>query len=458
MLCESKKSNGKINLIILSASSKKDDKKSTVNIIKKKAEAISDRFNIIDIDPLTANVEVRELGAEINGVYYSVYNTVILPRRTVLKNTITRNVMNMLDYANFFIFNKLSVLDLCENKYDTYVNLKSGNIPTPSTHIINTKSLTLDYVNKCVEKVGGKYPVVCKILNGTQGIGVFTMDSPTSMYSTLQAMSKIASDCEILCQEKIESEFDLRIHVLCNSFDKYPSIDDYQVIGVMKRNKIPGDFRTNFSIGATVENGSDEMTDEIVDMVKKVAYNVKARWVGIDVMIDKQTKKPYILEINSSPGTAGIISIGFDPIENILSLLEQFSYTNYKPTTIGYLETSYIKDDLDQSYMVTSFDINNSDNTLFVTNEPTVVDNKVKFSLLNGTIRTASVVGYTNNKKPIVKLDLSFNSTIYRNIMFTVDVVENKTSDIMFGSAMIQRTVGNATVSPNAKYIITDEK
>ena len=463
-LCESKKSSGKLNLIVLSASSKKDDKKSTVNIIKQHADAFSNRFNIIDIDPISADIQIKEDGAVINGKFYSVYNTVILPRRTVLKNSITRNVMNILDYCNFFIMNTLNVLDLCENKYDTYVTLDSAHIPTPKTHIINTKALSLDYVTECVNKVGGQWPVVCKILNGTQGIGVFTMDSPTSMYSTLQAMSKVAPECEILCQEKIESEFDLRIHVLCDSFDKYPTIDDYKVIGVMRRNKIPGDFRTNFSIGATVENGSSELTEKIEKIVKEVAFRIKARWVGIDVMIDKNTKEPYVLEINSSPGTAGIISIGFDPINDILNMLSNFSYTNYKPTVIGCLETSYLKD-VDgrdntngaNNALITSFSTIDRDNTLFIDKSSKVEDNVLSFNMMNGNVYKAKVAGYTTASEPIVKMDISFNSIIYRNIEFVVKKNDDRISDIMFGSTMITRTVGSAQVSQNNVYIITDK-
>ena len=69
-------------------------------------------------------------------------------------------------------------------------------------------------------------------------------DSMMSLRSCLQTMFKMSPKSDIILQEKINSEYDLRVHVLYKGFERITSgIDGFEVIGCMKRNLLDGDFR-----------------------------------------------------------------------------------------------------------------------------------------------------------------------------------------------------------------------
>ena len=99
---------------------------------------------------------------------------------------------------------------------------------------------------------------------------------------------KIDPFCDILLQEYIESDFDVRVVIV-----------NREIIGAMKRNKITGDFRSNMSQGATGDEV--ELTDVEKDACLK-SITVNGQWVGVDFIPAKNRDKdePYILEVNHS--------------------------------------------------------------------------------------------------------------------------------------------------------------
>ena len=87
----------------------------------------------------------------------------------------------------------------------------------------------------------------------------------------------------------------------------------------MKRKVITDDFRSNVSLGADSE--SIELTDiEIKDSIA-AANAVKGRLVGVDFIPAKNREKdkPYILEVNATPGFSGIESINKGTVSKIFN-------------------------------------------------------------------------------------------------------------------------------------------
>ena len=124
-----------------------------------------------------------------------------------------------------------------------------------------------------------------------------------------------------MIQEKIDSKSDLRIQVIIKKFDPLNGgKDNCIILGSMKREAVEKDFRTNYSLGGKVSKF--DIPEELVDIACKAANAVGCHWCGVDIMIDEKTQKPYILEVNSSPGTEGISkAIGKPIVDDVLDYI-----------------------------------------------------------------------------------------------------------------------------------------
>ena len=140
--------------------------------------------------------------------------------------------------------------------------------------------------------VGTQFPLVLKTDQGAGGAGVMLVDSPNSLVSVVQTLQKVDPKIDLLLQEKIPYEKDLRVIVLGD-----------EVIAAMRRQSKDGDFRSNFSL-----NG-DVTPENIDDQTKQLAIDSASATDGIFVGVDiLQTSdgEEYTLEVNASPGTEGI--------------------------------------------------------------------------------------------------------------------------------------------------------
>lgn len=141
-----------------------------------------------------------------------------------------------------------------------------------------------------LEVVGGP-PVVVKILEGTQGIGVVLADSPAAARSVIEAFRGL--DVNILVQEYIrEAEgADIRAFVVGN-----------RVIASMKRQGAPGEFRSNLHRGGTAT--PIKLTPKERSTAVRAAAILGLKVAGVDIL--RSRHGPVVLEVNSSPGLEGI--------------------------------------------------------------------------------------------------------------------------------------------------------
>ena len=137
-------------------------------------------------------------------------NTVILSRRGIVNSTYTRQLLEDLESYNFFCVNTLESIMTCENKNTTNRVLEAAGLPTPKNAILSDP----EGIDQALKDVGGKFPVIVKMLSGSQGIGVSQVDSYESLKSVLQTLWKASGKNEILLQEMIPAIGDVRIHVL----------------------------------------------------------------------------------------------------------------------------------------------------------------------------------------------------------------------------------------------------
>jgi ribosomal protein S6--L-glutamate ligase len=158
-----------------------------------------------------------------------------------------------------------------------------------------------------IKEVGG-VPVVIKLVEGTQGVGVILAETEGSAKSIIEAFS--AANVNIMVQEFIRE---------ANGSDIRAFVIGGEVVAATKRIGRPGEFRANIHRGATavrVELSAEER-HTAVRAAAAVGLNVS----GVDMV--RSARGPLVMEVNSSPGLQGIESAtGIDVADLIIGFLE----------------------------------------------------------------------------------------------------------------------------------------
>ena len=144
--------------------------------------------------------------------------------------------------------------------------------------------------NELIDLVGGP-PLIIKLLEGTQGIGVVLAETKKAAESVIQTLMGL--NANIIIQEFIKESKgeDVRCLVIGN-----------KVVAAMKRTAEEGEFRANIHRGGTAEIA--KISKEERDIAIKSAQAMGLRMAGVDLL--RSDRGPLVLEINSSPGLEGI--------------------------------------------------------------------------------------------------------------------------------------------------------
>jgi ribosomal protein S6--L-glutamate ligase len=147
-----------------------------------------------------------------------------------------------------------------------------------------------DHIPACIDQVDGP-PVVVKLLQGTQGVGVVLAESTAAASSVIEAFHGL--DQNILIQKFIRESKGSDIRAL---------VVGRKVIAAMRRKAVAGEFRSNIHRGATA-------TRVRLPAVYRKTALAAARVLGLRVagvdMIESDDG-PMVMEVNSSPGLEGI--------------------------------------------------------------------------------------------------------------------------------------------------------
>src|SRR5262245_24758026 len=147
-----------------------------------------------------------------------------------------------------------------------------------------------DHVPSCMERIKGP-PVVVKLLEGTQGIGVVLAESTAAAASVVEAFHGL--DQNILIQKFIKEAkgADIRAFVVGR-----------KVVAAMKRQALAGEFRSNLHRGAKAKKV--RLAAEYRKTALAAARVLGLRLAGVDMIESKEG--PMVMEVNSSPGLEGI--------------------------------------------------------------------------------------------------------------------------------------------------------
>ena len=204
-----------------------------------------------------------------------------------------------------------------------------------------------------------------------------------------------------------------------------------------------------------------KLTENEIEECLKASKAVNGVWTAVDFIPAKDRVKdyPYIIEVNSSPGTEGIEEASGQNIsKEIIKHFNDKKNWIKVPAECGYKEVVTIKP---FGEIVAKFDTGNSGMPVIHADKLKVSGKKVTWSLLGKTITSdiidteiISVGGLRDyeEKRYVVSLDVEFAGGLYTDIEFTLDDREDK-SPILFDREFMNKL--NVMVNPNRKYVIT---
>jgi ribosomal protein S6--L-glutamate ligase len=147
-----------------------------------------------------------------------------------------------------------------------------------------------DHVAACIDRVEGP-PVVVKLLQGTQGIGVVLAESTVAASSVIEAFHGL--DQNILIQKFIREAQGSDIRAL---------VVGRKLVAAMRRQAVAGEFRSNLHRGGTTRR--IRLSSESRKTALAAARVLGLRVAGVDMI--ETSEGPMVMEVNSSPGLEGI--------------------------------------------------------------------------------------------------------------------------------------------------------
>ncbi len=271
--------------------------------IKETAEQRGHELDIINTTRCYMNIASRRPDIYYNGEKLPQYDAVI-PRIGASVTFYGTAVLRQFEMQGVYPLNESVGIGRSRDKLRSMQLLARDGIGLPVTTFAHDPKQTDE-----VMKVAGGAPVVIKLLEGTQGIGVVLADTDRSATSVIEAFR--SANINILVQEFIKEAggSDIRAFVVGG-----------KVIAAMKRSGAEGEFRSNLHRGgsANLIKLSPEERSTAIRSAKSMGLNV----CGVDML--RANHGPVVMEVNSSPGLEGLEkATGIDVAGKIIEFLEK---------------------------------------------------------------------------------------------------------------------------------------
>ena len=439
--------NGKYKLLVITDEPEKAKTFHTADRLKEEAEKLGWKYYLYK---LTGGYTTSPEGAlrlhnkdDDKGFEVSGTDTIAIVRGSVTRKDSWMDIVSLLEKHSVCVVNSRETISVCADKYRTSLRLADYGVKQPVTHLINDPENS----EQAFENLNSQYPIILKTLRGSKGVGVLFVESSKSLDSIVQLIHKQDEDADLLLQEYIKTDYDARVLVLGG-----------KVLSTMKRPVIEGDFRSNVSQGSKPEKL--ELTELEIEESLKAAKAVNGLWTAVDFIPSKNRTKepPFIIEVNSSPGTEGMEeATGRNISKEILEFFSEKKNWVKVPSECGYKEIVTIKP---FGEIIAKFDTGNSGMSVIHADKMNVKDKKVTWSLLGKTITSdiirteeISVGGLRDydEDRYVIKLNVEFLGTVYET-EFTLDDREDRTP-ILFDREFMSRV--NVMVNPDRKYVVT---
>lgn len=242
-------------------------------------------FDIINTTRCYMNIASRRPEIYYNGDKLPLYDAVI-PRIGASVTFYGLAVLRQFEMMGVYPVNESVAIGRSRDKLRSMQLLARDGVGLPVTTFAHDPKQTEEVV-----KIAGGAPMVIKLLEGTQGIGVVLADTNRSAKSVIEAFR--GAGINILVQEFIKEAggTDIRAFVIGG-----------KVVAAMKRTGAEGDFRSNLHRGgsAAVVKISPEERSTALRAAKSMGLNV----CGVDML--RSNHGPVVMEVNSSPGLEGV--------------------------------------------------------------------------------------------------------------------------------------------------------
>ncbi|QIP17257.1 30S ribosomal protein S6--L-glutamate ligase [Spirosoma aureum] len=214
-------------------------------------------------------------------------------------------IVRQFEMMKVFTTAKSQAITRSRNKLRSLQILSKAGVGLPKTVFANHPKN--GNVTQLIELVGGP-PVVIKLLEGTQGIGVVLAETTKAAKSTIEAFYGLKK--HVLVQEFVSEAkgSDLRAFVIGG-----------RVVGAMRRQGLDGEFRSNIHRGGNAV--AVKLTPDEEQTAIEAARALGLKVAGVDML--PSDRGPLVLEVNSSPGLEGFeTATGINVADQIIAYIE----------------------------------------------------------------------------------------------------------------------------------------
>lgn len=261
------------------------------------------------LDPLRCYMNITSLKPSIHykGNELTGFDAVI-PRIGASVTFYGTAVLRQFEMMGVYPVNESVAITRSRDKLRSLQLLARKGIGLPVTSFAHSP----DDVDDLIKEVGGA-PLVIKLLEGTQGIGVVLAETQKAAESVIEAFMGLKAN--ILAQEFIKEAggADIRCFVV-----------DGKVVAAMQRQGREGEFRSNLHRGGTAS--LIKITPEERSTATRAAGIMGLNVAGVDIL--RSNHGPVVMEVNSSPGLGGIENA---TQKDVAGQIIAFIETNAKP-------------------------------------------------------------------------------------------------------------------------------
>ena len=401
------------------------------------------------------SVKIRNIDGKDTDAEIETHNSIIFVRAGAIETLASQSMVSSLQDIGFLVVNDLDSMLVCDNKMSNALMMERNNIPIPRTSIISNEASIED----SHKRVGGKFPVIIKTLKGTQGVGVMKVDSMSSLTGVCQSLWKYEAD--LLIQEYMEMKSDIRTLVIGG-----------KVLASAERIREENnkDFRNNVHLGARTEPYN--LSPKEIAVIKAAARASGAMYCGVDHAV--VNGKPYIIEVNGSPGIRSHFE-GYDPWteekqgkitdKQVLEKIIQFfsKDVNRRPVfrqEAGYIETIIFKG-MEKNPVRAKFDTGNSAKASMLHVDSIDVKNGKVTWTKNGYKFEDKLLYISKpmrgqkpfDERPVIEHEITFNNK--KHIAEIALSLKDTASEMLVNRKLM--TKFKVAVNPNRRFILSNK-
>jgi ribosomal protein S6--L-glutamate ligase len=249
------------------------------------AEARGHEVRVLDYIRCYMNITAKQPSIHYQGETLPMFDAII-PRIGASHTFYGTAIVRQFETLGTYSLNSSIAITRSRDKLRSQQLLVMKGIDMPITGIASVPG----DVDGLINTVGGA-PLVIKLTEGTQGVGVVLAKTKKAAESVIQMLMSLKEN--IIIQEYIEESggADIRCFVVGD-----------KVIAAMERKAAPGEFRANIHQGGSAH--LVKITKKEREVAIKAAKVMGLTMAGVDIL--RSNRGPLVLEINSSPGLEGI--------------------------------------------------------------------------------------------------------------------------------------------------------